>query len=128
MTELMRPPHRKAKSRAMALWRDRIETVEIEPPTGVDAAVLCLTNRYQTRWTANGRRAGGQTGNVDLAGIPALSPSTSNQPARLAKPPKLRRIPVDRGRLRVVRPVAMKVLELLKRKDKNVIEPAGASA
>ena len=69
MSQLMRPPVGKSPSRAVAMWRDRQETVEIELPVGTDAIVLSMTNRYQMQWTADGRDDGKATGTVGLGGI-----------------------------------------------------------
>ena len=75
MAKLCRPPG-KSPSRVVALWRDSAsETTEIELPAGADGLVLCLTNRFQEQWAADGRGDGGSTGNIGLAGVhPVVAP------------------------------------------------------
>jgi hypothetical protein len=70
MANLSRPPAGRTPSRSIAMWREKgQDAIEIELPSDADAVVLCLTNRYEKQWTADGRQDNQSTGCVGLAGI-----------------------------------------------------------
>lgn len=71
MSTLSRPEGVTKPSRVVALWKDAktASPREIEVPEGYHGAVICLTVKYLTEWTADGRTDAGTAGYPLLSGI-----------------------------------------------------------
>jgi hypothetical protein len=71
MSTLSRPEGVTKPSRVIALWKDAKSATprEIEVPEGYDGVVICLTVKYLTEWTADGRTDSGNAGYPLLSGI-----------------------------------------------------------
>lgn len=71
MSSLSRPEGVTKPSRVVALWKDAESASprEIELPEGCDGVVICLTVKYLTEWTADGRNDRGTAGYPLLSGI-----------------------------------------------------------
>lgn len=81
MSTLSRPEGVTKPSRIVALWKDAKSAAprEIELPEGSDGVVICLTVKYLTEWTADGRSDEGTAGYPLLSGIHPIQLS-SNKP------------------------------------------------
>jgi hypothetical protein len=81
MATLSRPDGVMKPSRIVALWKDATSGSprEIELPEGADGIVICLTVKYLTEWTADGRSDEGTAGYPLLSGIHPIQLS-SNKP------------------------------------------------
>jgi len=71
MSTLSRPEGVVKPSRVVALWKDAKSAAprEIELPEDSDGVVICLTVKYLTEWTADGRSDEGTAGYPLLSGI-----------------------------------------------------------
>lgn len=71
MATLSRPEGVTKPSRVIALWKDARSSSpqEIELPEGAQGVVICLSVKYLTEWTADGRSDQGTAGYPLLSGI-----------------------------------------------------------
>jgi hypothetical protein len=79
MSELSRSPVGKARSRAVALWKDAKsgDAESIELPNDAEAIVLSLSRVQETEWSADGRDDEEMTGYPILSGVHFVSSTKS---------------------------------------------------